>query len=205
MNKVMPRLALKLFSDYKINLDEEIVDGIRTNKARALLAYLALEVNRSHRRSVLAEFFWPNKPSGSGRNSLKQALSNIRNSLADQDSTSPFLLVDREEIQFNSGSNYWIDAQEFAALIKETRTHQHQAIQSCKRCIDRLRQAVNLYQGDFLAQFSLPDSAGFEEWVVTNREALQRQMSDAYRSLIAHEKQNGDYSEACQHAYRLVE
>ena len=201
----MPRLALKLFSDFKINLDDEIVVGIKTNKARALLAYLALEAGRSHRRSVLAEFFWPNKPAGAGRNSLKQALSNIRNTLEDQDSASPFLLVDREEIQFNSGSNYWIDTQEFAALIKDTRTHQHQTIESCKRFVDRLRQAAELYQGDFLAQFSLPDSADFEEWVVTNREALQRQMSDAYRSLIAHEKQNGDYSEACQHAYRLVE
>ncbi len=201
----MHRLALKLFSDFKINLDDEIVVGIKTNKARALLAYLALEANRSHRRSVLAEFFWPNKPAGAGRNSLKQALSNIRNTLEDQDSASPFLLVDREEIQFNSGSNYWIDTQEFATLIKDTRTHQHQTIESCKRCVDRLRQAVELYRGDFLAQFSLPDSAGFEEWVVTNREALQRQMSDAYRDLIAHEKHNGDYSEACQHAYRLVE
>jgi DNA-binding SARP family transcriptional activator len=199
------KLGLKLFSDYKINLDDEIVVGIKTNKARALLAYLALEANRSHRRSVLAEFFWPNKPAGAGRNSLKQALSNIRNSLADQASTSPFLLVDREEIQFNSGSNYWIDAQEFAALIKDTRKHQHQTIATCKRCVDRLQQAVELYQGDFLAQFSLPDSAGFEEWVVTNREALQRQMSDVYRYLIAHEKHNGDYSEAHQHAYRLVE
>jgi DNA-binding SARP family transcriptional activator len=201
----MPRLALKLFSDFKINLNDEIVVGIKTNKARALLAYLALEANRSHSRSVLAEFFWPNKPAGAGRNSLKQALSNIRSTLEDQNSASPFLLVDREEIQFNSGSNYWIDTQEFAALIKETRTHQHQTIESCKRFVDRLRQAAELYQGDFLAQFSLPDSADFEEWVVTNREALQRQMSDAYRDLIAHEKHDGDYSEACQHAYRLVE
>jgi len=70
----MPRLVLKLFSDFKINLDDEIVGGIKMNKARALLAYLALEANRSHRRSVLAEFFWPNKPAGAGRNSLKQAV-----------------------------------------------------------------------------------------------------------------------------------
>ena len=201
----MHRLGLKLFGNYKINLDEEIVVGIKTKKARALLVYLALEADRSHRRSVLAEFFWPNKPAGLGRNSLKQALFNIRNSLADQDSTSPFLLIDREKIQFNSGSTYWIDTQEFATLLKDTRTHQHQTIESCKRCVDRLRQAVELYQGNFLAQFSLPDSAAFEEWVVTHREALQRQMSDAYRHLIAHEKHKGDYSEACQHAYRLVE
>jgi DNA-binding SARP family transcriptional activator len=201
----MSKLALKLFSDYKIKINDEIVVGIKTNKARALLAYLALEADRSHRRSVLAEYFWPNKPAGAGRNSLKQALSNIRNSLADQDSSSPFLLVDREEIQFNSGSNYWIDTQEFATLIKDTRAHQHQNIETCKHCVDRLRQAVELYQGDFLDQFSLSDSAVFEEWVVTNREALQRQMSDAFRCLIAHEKHNGDYREACQLAYRLVE
>jgi len=62
-----------------------------------------------------------------------------------------------------------------------------------------------LYQGDFLAQFSLPDSAGFEEWVVINREAFQRQMSDALRTLTAHEKHNGDYIVACQYANRMVE
>ena len=49
MKKVTLKLALTLFSDHKISQDEEIVVGIKTNKARALLAYLALEADRSHR------------------------------------------------------------------------------------------------------------------------------------------------------------
>ncbi len=200
----MSDLTLTLLGSFQIEVNGEPIRGIASNKVRALLAYLAVEANRPHRRDVLAEMLWPNNPEGSARNSLKQALSNLRKSLGDRDATSPFLLVDREELQFNSGSDHRIDVAEFTAIIEESKTHAHQSVETCSSCADRLRRAVALYRGGFLEQFSLPDSADFEEWAVVNREALQRQMSDALRTLIRCSEQNDDHSDACEYGYQLV-
>ncbi len=200
----MSDLTLTLLGSFQIEVNGEPIRGIASNKVRALLAYLAVEANRPHRRDVLAEMLWPNNPEGSARNSLKQALSNLRKSLGDRDATSPFLLVDREELQFNSGSDHRIDVAEFTALTEESKTHTHQSVETCSSCADRLRRAVALYRGGFLEQFSLPDSADFEEWAVVNREALQRQMSDALRTLIRCSEQNDDHSDACEYGYQLV-
>ncbi len=200
----MNGLTLTLLGSFQIKVNEEPICGVASNKVRALLAYLAVEAGRPQRRDVLAEMFWPNKPEGVARRNLKQALSNLRKSLGDREATSPFLLIDREEVQFNSGSDHQIDVIEFAALIKTSKTHSHQRIEVCPPCVDQLQQAVTLYQGGFLEQFSLPDSIEFEEWAVLNREALQRQMSDALRTLIRCSTHHGDDGGACEYGYQLV-
>lgn len=204
VGRKMNSLTLTLLGSLQIKVNGEPIRGVASNKGRALLAYLAVEANRPHRRNVLAEIFWPDKPEGVARRSLKQALSNLRKSLGDREATSPFLLVDRAEVQFNSGSDHRIDTAAFTALIKESQNHSHQSFAACTPCADRLRQAAALYRGDFLEQFFLPDSAGFEEWAVVNREALQRQMSDALRTLIRCSTHHDDYSGACEFGYQLV-
>ena len=50
----------------------------RTKKHLALLVYLAVEGNRSHRRDRLAEFLWPRADIHEARHSLATALSILR-------------------------------------------------------------------------------------------------------------------------------
>jgi DNA-binding SARP family transcriptional activator len=198
------QLSLTLFGSFQIDVNGRPVDGFASKKVRALLVYLAVEADRPHRRDRLAEMFWPDKPEGVARRSLKQALSNLRKSVGDREAIAPFLLVDRDEIQFNAGSDYHIDVAQFTTLIKASAAHSHQSLHTCQPCVGRLRQAVELYSGDFLEQFSLPDSAEFEEWVILNREALQRQMSDVLASLVKHSELNEDSRRACEYAYQLA-
>jgi hypothetical protein len=65
----------------------------------ALLAYLALEADRPHARDALAGLLWPNQPDHDARNNLRQAL-------ADQRATPPFLLIAGATIQFNQASDH---------------------------------------------------------------------------------------------------
>jgi predicted ATPase/tetratricopeptide (TPR) repeat protein len=55
-------------------------------------------------------------------------------------------------------------------LGQECEDHSHKQLETCVDCLYRLRQIVDLYQGDFLAGFGLDDSASFDEWRLWQQE-----------------------------------
>src|SRR5687767_8747693 len=98
----MARLAIALLGGFDVALDQRPVAGWETSRARALLAYLAVERHRPHRREVLAGLLWPEAPEVAARTYLRQALANVRLALRDAWADPPFLLVCREHLQLNS-------------------------------------------------------------------------------------------------------
>ena len=73
----MSALEVSLLGPLEITVDGKPIEVV-SNYVRALLCFLVIEKHRPHRREALAEMFWPEKPEGVARNSLKQALSNLR-------------------------------------------------------------------------------------------------------------------------------
>lgn len=199
------RLSLTLLGAFQITLDDEPVAGFESDKVRALLVYLALEADHPHRRDSLAEVFWPDRPPGVARNNLKQALANLRTVIGDREADPPFLRVSRAKLQFNLDSAYWVDMKECSRLLAASQAHDHRRPETCEPCTERFRQAVALYQGPFLEQFYLGDSAAFEEWALVRREGLQRRVMEALRHLVAYHERRGEYQEARQFARRQVE
>ncbi|MCK5646644.1 MAG: winged helix-turn-helix domain-containing protein, partial [Anaerolineales bacterium] len=184
-------LGITLFGSLQIASDNKPICGIASDKVRGLLVFLAIEADRPHRRDFLAEMFWPNKPRGVARNNLKQAIANLRKVLGDRETTPPFLIISRDEIQFNLESPHRFDVIEFSELLDTCANHRHQEGDGCKDCEELMKQASELYQGEFLAEFSLPDSQAFEEWALINRELFQQRAARAYRELISlFEEQN---------------
>jgi DNA-binding SARP family transcriptional activator/Leucine-rich repeat (LRR) protein len=200
----MRDLGITLLGALNVLLDGKSVNRFDSDKTRALLVYLALEANQPQRRDFLSEMFWPGKPEGAGRDSLKQALSNLRKALRERNAETPFLLISREEVQFNFGSHFWVDVNEFQELLERVNNHDHPDLESCQACAHWLQQATGLYQGDFLEQFSLHDSPAFEEWILVQREVYRRRMSGALRHLILIHEANGDIVKACECARQLV-
>lgn len=200
----MNEIALSLFGSLQITLNGKPISGIDSDKVRALFVFLAVEADQTHRRDALAEIFWPDKPEGDGRKNLRQSLANLRKSIGDRGSASPFLISSRDKIQFNAGSSCTIDSVEFQDLIKNTQDHAHESLDSCGVCSERLERAAELYQGDFLEQFYLTDSPAFEEWSIRHRENLQRQMSEVLRGLISIQEKQNDLQIACEYARKLV-
>jgi predicted ATPase/DNA-binding SARP family transcriptional activator len=196
----MSGLRIRLLGTIQIDLDEKPVSSLKTNKALGLLSYLAVEADRPHRRETLAGIFWPEKSDQRSRASLSQALYTLRSAFCQTHSSKPFFHISRETIQFNRASEHWLDV----AVFEDTLTALYDRSEK-EWTIERLEEAVALYQGDFLEGFSLADSPAFEEWTLLHRERLHRLMIEGLDRLITHYEQVKDHEVALQHAWHQVD
>ncbi len=193
----MARLSLLLLGGFAARLNETSISGFTTDKSRAMLAYLAVEQARPHRRQALAGLFWPGYLESSARASLRHVLTNLRQVLSDDSSNPPFLLVEGETIQFNPTSDHRLDVDTLRSLIKDDQPGQS--------TLQRLERAVELYRGPFLEGFSLKDCPEFDTWSAVVREELQRQVLNALSQLAEGYEHQGDLEKASGFARRQLE
>ncbi|MEZ4862424.1 MAG: BTAD domain-containing putative transcriptional regulator [Caldilineaceae bacterium] len=157
-----------------------------------------------YQRSELAQFFWPGYSDSSARNSLRQALHQLRQLLPDPTPDSPWFLLTRQTVQLNLAAAVSVDLTTFTGLLAECATHAHAQLGSCQPCLARVRQAVELYRGDFLTGFTVADSHRFEEWRLVLQEQLHIQMLDALTLLTDVAEAAGDEEEVLQGAQRQL-
>jgi predicted ATPase/DNA-binding SARP family transcriptional activator/Tfp pilus assembly protein PilF len=201
----MTHLSISLLGSFEVTLDGQLVNGFGTDKARALLAYLAVEADRPHRRDALAGLLWAESPQAKARQSLRQALTNLRRALGDADRAIPFLAISREAIQFERGADYTLDVAEFSDLAAAVRTHRHSHRDRCLSCLQRMEAMTRLYRGRLLGSFFLSDCTAFEEWAALQREHLQCQVVEALAILVQYYERRGDLAQAIQLARRQVQ
>lgn len=181
----------------------------RSRKQLALLAYLATEYSVAHSRETLLSLFWPDKATPTAMNNLRVTLSRLRalaNKLALIDATQPALLItDRRNVQIAPVWIDYADTNRFNRLLESSRRHGHTRRSQCEHCQTLLRQAVQLYQGEFLEGFRLSGCVVFEEWLFMRRERLRLLMLDAYADLAVYAESSGDLVAARDAAQRQVE
>ena len=193
----MPHLGIRLLGSFEVELDSRPILSFPTTKVRALLAYLCVEADQAHRRDSLASLLWPDWPQRSARTNLRNALANLRTAVGDRHARPAFLAITRDAIQFNKGSDHWLDVAAFTALVGGE--------QRDEEAIRLLEEAISLYRGNFLEGFSLPDSAPFEDWSVVVRERLHGTHLSALQQLADLYEHSGDLSRACDLARRRLE
>src|SRR5688572_17594269 len=122
----MSRLSLSFLGPLQITLDGESITAFRSDKERALLAFLALEADRPHRREALMGLLWPEQPETLAFSNLRKSLHRLRQTLGDPspqagsstgrdepdeasepapDDLAPFLLITSKTVQFNPNSD----------------------------------------------------------------------------------------------------
>ncbi len=178
-----------------------------TDKARALLAYLALTPDSPLRREALAGLFWPEQPEELARQNLRQTLSRLRKSLdqAQPGLGAQLLTVTRQTVELHGPFNT-ADVTSFWEQVTAVASHPHTSLPACSVCLVRLETAVALYRrGDFLAGLSLPDAPGFEEWLLLQRERLYQSQLAALGQLAAAYEQQGAFDAAHRYALWQIE
>jgi predicted ATPase/DNA-binding SARP family transcriptional activator len=188
----MPHLEMEFLGLFQASLDGTPLVTFESNKVRALLAYLATESQRPHPRESLAALLWPDWPDRAALSNLRYALSDLRKVIGDRTATPPFLLINREAIQFNPSSEHTLDVAMFTALAEGQDPEQ-------------LAQAITLYQGEFLEGFSVSEAAPFESWVRLRREQLHRAILETLYRMAAILSAREEYERALPYARRQVE
>jgi WD40 repeat protein/DNA-binding SARP family transcriptional activator len=194
----MASLSIRLLGPPQVSLDQGSVADLRSDKALALLAYLATELDRVHRREKLAGMLWPNYTEASARANLRRALADLRQAIGDRKERPLCLDTTRQTIQFNTAGEVWVDVTAFRDLVKS-------ATQPEPSSTEELEQAVDLYRGPFLEGFSVPDSPGFEEWAILTREQLFRLAMQALHRLADEYEAQGHYEGALRFTWRQLE
>lgn len=169
-------------------------------KGRALLAYLATE-DRWHYREKLGELLWPDSPAP--RANLRQALSVLRAVLEDGGHNPPFLHTQYNRVRFSPDAFFVPDVTAFTEPPSDCPTHDTSRL--CNICVTSLERVAALYQGEFMAEFTLPDCPEFEAWLQVKREAFHRRALSLLAQLADWHEANGAFAAALGHARRYAE
>lgn len=108
-------MKLYLSGKYHLLYNEAPITGFRSDKVRALLAYLVVAQGRPFTRTDLSTLLWSDYLPRSARASLRVALSNLRQVLSPMDN---LLELDEQLVRFNHQSpQFWCDVLEDETLI----------------------------------------------------------------------------------------
>lgn len=209
----MSYLSLSFLGGFQAILADQPITAFESNKGRGLLAYLAVEATGvAHSRATLAELLWPGYGEGYARASLRQSLHHLRKSLDSHEQQAlcgqekpELLLITRQTIQINPAADTWVDVTQFSSLLVQCSQHDHAHLATCQTCLPRLRQASELYQGDFLAGLAVDDSIEFEEWRRYKQEELHIQAINLLATLTDAAEAEGDYTAAEEYVRRQID
>lgn len=190
------RLEISLLGSFRVSLDGEPITDFESDKVRALLAYLAVECDRPHRRETLVGLLWPDQEERRARHNLSQALSSLRATIRERYASQPLLLATRQTIRLERGEDCWLDAHALLDHLAACETHDHGPRLRCDACLSHLEQIRSLYAGDLLEGFTLPGGAAFEAWCLLVREALRRDACRALNLLYQQYRARGQWEQA---------
>ncbi len=186
-------LRLKYLGEFRASFEGESQLKFETEKARTLLAYLALRSREPVRRDALAAIFWPDRPDSAAKANLRKAFYRLKKSLgphADQlfEKTSPVVKLNSAEIS--------TDIDQYRMLSDQVDRHSHETLYACETCIEALAEATELYEGELLSDLVSADSTALLEWLHIEREKLyQRQLHNLHILTEAYLKRKA-YAEA---------
>ncbi len=194
----MAFLHIHLLGNPQIEVDEQTIQVPR-RKVLALLAYLAV-TGQVQSRETLAALFWPDYDASSAYANLRRDLSRLKELFGER----KVIVVDRLQVGLNPSADIHLDVNEFRSLVDQTRMHGHNQEELCADCAEALKEAVELYRGDFLEGFNLPDSPGFDDWRFFQAEELRQLLAEALQRLIHWHSSREEYEQAIPYARRWL-
>jgi WD40 repeat protein len=153
----MPALKLYLMGHFHLTLHEQPLDAFRSQRTRALLAYLAVEHVRPLQRTRLAHLLWDGYDSDAARTNLRVSLSNIRQLLG------PFDLIHAtyHTVQFDvTRTEFWCDVLALEAMTGAPQLGNALSLSS---------EVGPRYKREFLEDLDDIDSPPFQAWLKTQR------------------------------------
>ncbi|MBV7332225.1 AAA family ATPase [Chloroflexi bacterium TSY] len=182
------RLELLLLGSPEVRWEHSPLTGFRSDKARALLYYLAA-TRRTHMRPTLAGLLWGETPEAQARLSLNQTLSNLRKIVGSH------LTITRQTVVFNTEIPHWIDVVAYETNLKAFNITQD---------IDALEEGLALLRGDFLEGFHIREAPEYEQWISVERARFRESALSGLGMLSAQHVKSGNLTQAILSTRRIL-
>ncbi len=192
----MAKLKLFFLGPPRIERDDAWLE-LESHKGLALLAYLVVTA-QSHSRDALSTLFWPDADQSRARSYLRHTLWSLKKALGDG-----WLEISREQVGPQPEADIWLDVTAFQQHLN-TPLNRNSSNNLSAESLPLLAEAVELYRGDFLAGFTLPDAPEFDEWQFFQTEELRQKLAGALEQLVWGYSHQGHYETAIPYARRWV-
>jgi DNA-binding SARP family transcriptional activator/TolB-like protein len=181
-------VSIRLLGMFAIeaSIGRAIPMALRSKKARAVVAWLAMKPDYQARRAELATLLWGDNPDMLARQSLRQCLISLRQDLS---VAAEIITVDREMIGLRA-ELVSVDARTFVSLARSANP-------------DDLAQAAELWRGPFLPDLVL-DIETYESWHRHEADRLLAAAAGVFDALCRTAEANGDADGAIAAAERLL-
>jgi len=190
-------LKLFLFGTPHIIYDDQPIKLAR-RKALALLCYVAMHP-QPLARDTLATLLWGELDQERARAELRVSLWGMNKAIGDD-----WFITTRDTVQMNPDKPLWIDVREFESLIAIPKTHTHHPNEVCVMCLSPYEKAVALYTNDFLAGFGISGAPDFDDWMITQAEALRVPYHTALKKLVLGYSAQNQHDTAQKYAQRWL-
>ncbi|MER9419705.1 adenylate cyclase [Mesorhizobium sp. M0306] len=176
-------MRIRLLGGLEVTSPEHRPVRFATRKTSLLFAALVLAGRRGHRREQLSETFWPGRSNGQARNSLRQALVDIRRTFPASSDATVYIDGDQETVALFAGPDE-ADISIFDRKLEQGRTAD-------------LAVAADLYRGELLAGQAIPDE--LDEWFGPYQSQYQRKAQQLVERLSLALSEPGSAEEsACE-------
>jgi DNA-binding SARP family transcriptional activator len=180
--RVMTMLRIQLLGEFRIDYDGAPVTTINTQRLQSLVAYLLLHRSSPVARQRLAFLLWPDSSEAQARTNLRNLLHVLNKALPDAEQ---FLATDGQTLQWRPEADYTLDVDNFEKEVGHADS------------VESLQGAVDFYHGELLP-------GCYDDWILPERERLEREFTEALEQLIDRLQARHDYREAISYAQRLL-
>jgi DNA-binding SARP family transcriptional activator/CheY-like chemotaxis protein len=192
-----PLLEVHSTGRFQIVLGGEVVpeSAWKTQKVKALFAFLAFHWGKPFKGEYLSELFWPDKGE-KGRRNLWWSTSMMRKTIALKDKGISVVMREGETLRLNPDIVYWHD-------VGEIQKYAEAGIEAEKRgdteqVISELSKMSNIYRGPYLDGMYL-------DWVLERRREVDRQVERGLTSLSSILLETKQYHRALESGVRHLE
>jgi DNA-binding SARP family transcriptional activator len=186
-------VKLLLFGGVHLETNDGRVIPIRTQRARALFAFLAMRPGAMVHREQVCTALWPDTDEPSARSQLRKALWRVRSSLKEGGACAALSVEDHQMGLFPRG--LWTDIWAFAEALAQVELKHDSALD--RGDAESLLSAVMLQRGDYAAELT-------DDWAQEEQARLSRARLAAMERLIAYHRLRGQYVQAIDWAQRAL-
>jgi len=194
----MATFKICLFGQFRVQRNEQILDGFDARKVQELFCYLLLYRDRPFPRETLASLLWSDSTTAQSKKNLRQVLWQLQSALksSNESVNCRALLVEPDRVQLDSRTGlFWLDVGvlEQAFDLVQRRAGREMGLEQARV----LQNAVQLYQGPLLEGW-------YQDWCLYERERFQGMYLTLLAKLMGYCDAQHDYETAILYGMRSM-